>query len=304
MNSLPLSWSTINNSSTSSVILNMWNMSWYALQEIEDFKISKIKNLHTGKNSNILIRGCNKHLVNELEKANFSSLQVGIEAVLNTSKPHFEKKSIRDLIKRGKRNGVIHKIPYSEIAKKKLAELQKLSSHGSEPQLKNLFQTEFNPNHKLFAFIDQNGNWLGAILTSKNSPEKIHTELLLRKRNAPAGIMESLVEYVWNDARINNFDFLSLGEVPFIAGKNKSKDVKSKLLWFIGNKLSFAYNYNGLFNFKNKFNPDWQNIYLCSSSKINFKHLYFVFVQSNFHKLSIFKSLRKMHHLISYKKVF
>lgn len=293
MNSLPLSWSLINSEFTNSRIISNKRIKWFALQDLNandfDYRILT----ETEENKQIVIRGCNIDLTNSLNKIGYSAFQFGMEAILDTSKNHFEKKSLKKLIKRGLRHGKIKKLFYSQENAKQLEEFRKTASHGNEPQLNNLFQTEFNPNNELYAFVDQNDNWLGIILTSRNSTEKIHTELILRKANAPIGIMEALVKYTFEDVKNERYKYLSLGEVPFIKN-NKPVDLKSYIAYKVGLLLNFAYNYRGLYYFKNKFQPQWNELFICTSSKIKINHILFLLYNSNFHKLVFYKTFSRL----------
>ena len=289
MNSLPLSWSIVDDRNLDSTTIINWQIHWPAIKNLTSSGFNTFTNSLIESNKNTLIRGCNKNLKIKLEKKGFSSLHVGYEAILEVDGNPFNKKSIVDLIRRGKRYGKVFTLPYSEINKDKLNHFQHLSSHGREPQLQNLFQMEFTPNHLLNVFCDQNSNWQGAILISKNSESKLHTELLLRKKNAPIGVMETLVEYSFLQAKSNGYKFLSLGEVPFVKSSNTNRNFMSSLVFKMGDLLNFAYNHKGLYNFKNKFNPKWTEVYICGSKDIGIKHLFFLFINSNFHKLLFHK---------------
>jgi glycosyltransferase 2 family protein len=294
MNSLPLSWSIINTDSDNSTIINKWNIKWLALQNLPTAKLSFQFKKEFESNSETIIRGCNSNLTEDLTNYGYSSIQIGMEAVLDTDKNHFEKKSLRELIRRGKRHGKIVNLPFSKQNISRLKEFQKLSSHSKEPQLKNLFQSEFNKQNILYVFEDNDKNWLGAILVSRNTPDKLHTELILRKTESPIGIMEALVQHVFYEAKANNIKQLSLGEVPFSYDNLGFDNAKSFFVIKIGRLLKFAYNYKGLYNFKNKFQPKWEQLFICTSSKTSLKHLFFLAINSNFHKLIFHKLLHSI----------
>ncbi len=290
MNSLPLSWSIINSKTSDSKIIDKWNLRWYALNFVQTSKIQNQIEQLANKKYKTIIRGCNSNLRKTLSQYGFSSIQIGMEAVLKTSQNHFNKKSLKELIKRGHRHGIIEEIKFSEENKSKLNKFKKFTSHAQEPQLKNLFQTDFKGDNYLYVFKKFNNDWLGAILISQNSEEKLHTELILRHSKAPIGIMETLVHYVFNKAKNEGWKELSLGEVPFKIERNKF-DPKLFAIKSAGEILNFAYNHKGLYDFKNKFQPRWENLYICSSSKVNFKHILFILFYSNFHKLITYKLL-------------
>lgn len=304
MNSLPLSWSITDSENYDSKIIDKWNLRWYAINFVHTKKIqTQIEQLAT-KRYETIIRGCNSNLRDTLTKNGFSSLQIGMEAILKTSQNHFCKQSLRELIKRGHRHGIIEKVQFSEENNTKLNEFKVFTSHAKEPQLKNLFQTEFKEDHYLYVFKKFNNEWLGAILISKNSEEKLHTELILRHSKAPIGIMEALVQHVFTEAKNNGWKELSLGEVPFKVDSN-SFDLRLFSIKNAGKIINFAYNHKGLYNFKNKFQPRWEKLYICTSSKVKLKHIIFILFCSNFYKLFTYKlvySIKKYFILFFNKK--
>lgn len=289
MNSLPLSWSIVIKTADNLETIKNRHFEWLATPQVSE---SYLKNEIDGvTEKNLIIRGCNEEHMKHLKGNGFYFSQFGMEAVLDTSEDHFNKKSLMETIRRGKKHGRIIILDFSQKNKLKLEKFRAKTVHGNFPQLKNLFQSEFKPNNLLLVYIDKNEKWLGAILLSKNSKTKLHTELLLRMVNAPVGIMESLVERAFHLAKNMGYKQISLGEVPFISKRNGFDDYVSLLSFHLGKFFSFAYNYDGLYNFKNKFRPSWEEVYICSNKKIRIRHLFFLFSQSQFHKLAIKKLL-------------
>ncbi len=291
MNSLPLSWS-IKDHQTNTLINNrvkVWNLNWLAYQQLNsvDELKQKINNNLTTANEKFLLRGCNNSQQKKLGDLGFSSFQFGMEAVINTDTNPFSKKSLKLLVKRGLRHGEIKLLPYSNENKEKLRSFQKLSRHGEFIQLKNLFHTNFTSQNRLYVLINKEEKWLGAILLSNNSKKKIHTELILKRKNSPVGVIEALIYKIFIDAKKEGFTELSLGEVPFIF--NTKSNIFIKILKTAGSFLQFAYNYKGLYNFKNKFQPQWEPLYICSNNKNKFLDLFLIFYLSNFSKLILQK---------------
>jgi hypothetical protein len=88
------------------------------------------------------------------------------------------------------------------------------------------------------------------------------------------------------------FKEFSLGEVPFVSDSfvsatalNSGQHVKEKVLFCTGHLLKYAYNYDNLFRFKNKFRPVWRPVYVCAP-KMPWSALADMFVESEFHALS------------------
>ena len=235
------------------------------------------------------IRGLSdKHLAG---LQNHESLYIGREAVLKLNFTHFEKKSLKELVRRGKRNGFTEEIEYSPEGINLLDQIKKSCSHSKEPQLRYLFSDNFSKNERFFVFRNKNTIW-GAVVTSVNGKNKVHTELLLRREDAPVGIMEALIHDTYTIlSSEGQFKYFSLGEVPFIYSSSRL-GLKNRLLLKLGRFLKFIYNYEGLYLFKNKFNPDWHDLYIAETNRIKITTLFGIVVKSNLLKLTLFKLKR------------
>ena len=295
MRNLPLSWiySPSHPFQIKPINLLDKNFIWLALAISPTLNfINEIKN-GCGVNK-ILIRGCDEKISEVLFEYGYKRIYSGQEAVLNFSTNHFKKKSLRHLIRRGSRHGKIIEYIYSINVADKLQQFKRQCSHAHEPQLKNLFCTEFSDQMKLYVFEDHRKEWLGAVMVSRNSETKLHTELLLRKWNAPVGIMESLIFHIFENLKNNGIIELSLGEVPFIMSKNRDNiSIKDHIINRIGKSLRCVYNYKGLYNFKNKFNPEWNDIYICGKPNISFINLFLLSLRTNFFRLLLYKLFKK-----------
>ncbi|MEE9429836.1 MAG: phosphatidylglycerol lysyltransferase domain-containing protein [Melioribacteraceae bacterium] len=299
MQTLPLSWSLETNKTETSVTAKYLGekLKWLSVcsfanhtqfYNLIDYSLDK-------QNQNLIIRGCNRNIVEYLKIKGYSATMVGMEAVLETSGNHFEKKSIKQIVKRGLRHGSVIELPYSYNNAQQLEDFKTKTIHAAEPQLENLFQTKFTEDNSLYVLVSKKNIWLGAILVSKNGSEKLHTELILRTKDSPVGVLESILEKIFSEAKNNGMLELSLGEVPFVNNGNNGSIISSSyILRKFGRLLKFAYAYDGLYNFKNKFQPRWDDLYVCSKPKIGFEHLVFLFVKSNFHKLVFYKIKSKM----------
>lgn len=245
-------------------------------------------------NSSFIIRGCNKKLTEKLTQESFDHIIFGKEAVLSFSENHFGKKSLRELIKRGLKKGKVVEVERSDEVIRLLGRLIINSRHGKEPQLKHLFITEFVEETRLFVFVNPRNEWLGAILVSLNSPDKFHTELLLKHNNAPIGIMEALIFAAFKILKNSEKKELSLGEVPFYVDIPITKSFyRDFILNRIAKFFRFAYNYKGLYDFKNKFNPRWDDVYICGYPRLKLSHIAGIIFRSNLLQLIKYKFLHK-----------
>jgi len=247
-----------------------------------------IKELIEKTNGGILIDGCNERFANYLANYGFKILSIGTEAVLNIHNDHFKKKSLKVLIKRGLRKKIFEEISYSTEMRKRLNNFKAECSHGKEPQLKYLFNNEFEPFFRLFVLKDENDKWYGAFMLSNKENNFAQTELILRRRNAPVGVMEALIFSIFNRLKNEKYEFWSLGAVPFTVYDDKLFTMEG-MINFVGRKLRFAYNYKGLYFFKNKFSPTWIEYYFCIKPKLTFYVLIKVLIKTNLHKLIINK---------------
>jgi len=240
------------------------------------------------KNINVFVSGCSTDFAKIFSENNFKTYKASKEAVLYSKTKHFEKKSIKELIRYGRRNGYVIELPYSIENKVKLELFKPECAHGKEPQLKYFFNDQFIPGTRLFVFIESSGDWAGAILTAKIDHAHVRTDLLLRRKDAPKGVMELLIYLIFNKLKSEGMKSWSLGDVPYIVYNSRIFS-KEFFINFTGRKLRFAYNYLGLYNFKNKFNPTWYDSYICINSKFTIITLLKISYISNLVDLIFFK---------------
>ncbi|GAB4296260.1 MAG: hypothetical protein Kow0098_19290 [Ignavibacteriaceae bacterium] len=240
---------------------------------------------------NIFIHGCTSPNARFLMEKGFNSVCIGREAILDLNFNHFSKKSLKELVNRGRKKGFPIELENSAKSRKELCKFKTEYVHAEKPQLKNLFNDKFEKQIRLFVLQDFEGRWLGCISTSLRNKNFVQTEMLLRSKNSPPGVIESLIYYIFNLLRNEGYSYWSLGAVPFIhSGDRKSgwEQIVSKT----GRLLKFAYNYKGLYNFKKKFNPFWSDYFICSGSTITIRILYRLFRDTNLLKLTIHKLFR------------
>lgn len=241
------------------------------------------------KNISVFISGCDAGCANIFSGKNFRTFRAAKEAVLRTGGEHFRKRSIKELIRCGARNGTVKEVEFSITNKMKLELFKPMCTHGKEPQLKYFFNDQFQSDTRLFVFTEKStGEWAGAILTAKINEKHIRTDLLLRRKDAPKGVMELLIYKIFNILKSEGAESWSLGDVPYIVYDSK---FLSKEYWinFTGRRLRYAYNYLGLYNFKNKFNPYWYDSYICTNSSHPLFSLFNIARVSNLMKLILFK---------------
>ena len=241
----------------------------------------------------IFISCCNNEFAEYFSDNHYESIKVGKEAILNLNENHFTNSRLRESIRAELRHGTTCEYIYCQLNVAKLEEFKLVSRHGKEPQLKYFFNVKFTPNNRLFILEDKTGRWLGALLLFKADNEKYKTDLILRRDNAPNGVMEALIYETINRLKSEGYLMWSLGEVPYIVYDSCFLS-KEYFVNTIGRNLKFAYNYSGLYKFKNKFNPTWNDVFICSSRGLNLTILFKVFIRSSLIQLVMQKLLFKI----------
>jgi len=244
-------------------------------------------------NEGMFIDGCNEGVAFELLNNGYEILRTGQEAILSLHYEHFKKKSLKELIRRGCRGKHVEEIPFSSEMKYRLQKFKYECTHGNEPQLKYLFSDKFKSFNRLFVIKDdlslrEKDFWYGAFMLSHKEKNYAQTELILRRKHAPVGVMEALIYSIFNILKKEGYEYWSLGGVPFTVYED-TLFTKEGVINFVGRRLRFAYNYEGLFFFKNKFSPVWIDYYFCVKPKLTFSILLKVLIKTNLHKLIINK---------------
>jgi glycosyltransferase 2 family protein len=286
---LPLSWTNNPGGDKISTIKISKNCIWLnggSFKNIENFT-TLIDNF--SNNKNIVIRGCNRLVVKKLKEKGFSETLFAKEAIIELNKDILitDKllKRINSLLKRGR----IKEIFNSEENNIHFNMFLKLTVHQDMPKLKNLFLDKLSENTRLFIYEINQNQWEGAILISKNSESKMQGEQFFRKKAGMNGVMDALVFQMLKILRNEGYSEFSLGEVPFIATNKAARFSKANLLSFIGKRFQFAYNYQGLHYFKDKFATRWDDIYICTNRKLKFYDLFIMAKKSNLIALAIYK---------------
>lgn len=240
-----------------------------------------------------LIRGCDAEIARHLAGKGCGVMRTGAEGVIDLRSADEPRASVNELVRRGMRRGGVEEIPFTELHARGVSQFAGRTAYGDKPYLTYLFRSRFDPGTRCFVFRAVNGKWLGVITVSRARDSRAHTELILRDKNAPPGVMEALVAGVMKMLGDEGYEKLSLGEVPFVAPGNGDPDpvhsdlsLKEKVLFRTGSLLKFAFNYKGLYRFKNKFNPEWSPVYICAAPALSYSALADLFIVSRYLDLS------------------
>ncbi len=242
-----------------------------------------------------LLRGCSYELAKHFQTKGHEILRTGAEGVVDLDNINTVSKSVLDLAKRGSKWGSIEEIRLSKSNCERVSQFIKHTPHGSKPQLNYLFNNSFDTNTRCFVMSTPDDIWLGVLTISTSSDDSCHTEMILRNENAPVGVMELLIYSVMNIYKQEGYKYFSLGEVPFVTpkgmkainnGVNIKQSTQQCLVFTIGHLIRYAFNYKGLFDFKNKFNPKWKPVYICAAPKVQFSALIDLFCETGYLELS------------------
>jgi len=296
IDTIPLSWlrSDITHPRFKSVRLPLSGLTWIhsasiplelSFEEVYAYLVDRF-------GDGILIRGCRAEIAEFLLSKGFGAVRTGAEAMIDLGNRTKTPSSARESSRRGRRWGRVEEVPFTEACAERVSRFRSVSAHGGKPQLRYLYHAGFDPLTRCFAFRAPGDAWLGAVTISMSSESSAHTEMILRDRNSPTGVMEALFAGIMNKLKGEGLRLFSLGEVPFVsragAGTvhltNGSRIIE-KLLFSTGRVLRYAYDFEGLYKFKDKFRPDWEPVYVCAP-KVSWSALADMFVESRFYALS------------------
>ena len=241
-----------------------------------------------------LLRGCSSQIADYFQKKGHEVLRTGAEGVVDLENLDNLSKSVFDLVDRGSKWGNVEEIPLTQINCMRVSQFFEHTPYAAKPHLNYLFNNSFDSNTRCFVMSSPEGSWLGVLTVSISSENSSHTEMILRKNNAPVGIMELLLHSVMHIYRDEGYKYFSLGEVPFISPQGMDEVINTKvkrstqeyLIFKAGRLLRYAFNYKGLFEFKNKFTPEWKPVYICAAPKLQFRALMDLFCETGYLELS------------------
>ena len=218
-----------------------------------------------------IIRGCTPEMARFFSARHCHIMRTGAEAVLDPgNRNHFQKKTVRASLTRGGKQGFVEELKFDDVNRQRLEAFRSDTIHADKPQLRNLFREKPSSHCRLFVFRSHSGIWLGAMTLSARGRNAIHTELMLRHRQAPGDIMESLVAGIFEILCHEKIGEWSLGEVPFMhlmQGNQDELNHMEKLTLSVAQWSRHAYNFEGLYRFKSKFAPQWRPVMLCTDTE-------------------------------------
>ncbi|MBD2870308.1 phosphatidylglycerol lysyltransferase domain-containing protein [Paenibacillus arenilitoris] len=206
------------------------------------------------------------------------SIKIGEEARINLTGFHTNGKQwlkLRNRLNKFERGGYAFEVLHPPYAEPFLNRLQAISDEWLQgrseksfsvgafsPEYINRFPVAVltGPDGTCEAFASIAGDH-GPIAASSDAgagaaSRRITVDLMRYAKACPHGTMDVLFLSLFKWARENGFDVCSLGMAPFA---NADDSFIVRLLYNYANKL---YNFKGLYDYKNKFSPEWEDVYV------------------------------------------
>jgi len=235
-----------------------------------------------------LVRGCCHSAAVFLSRKGGGVLKTGAEALLDPRNGHLGKRSLSALVRQAGKKGTTVEVPLDDDNLLRLSELRREGRHGSKPQLEHVFRTVPCSRCRCFAFVSGNGSWLAAMTVTMRDERCAHTELMVKRAESPACVMEGLVAGVFSRFGEEGVREWSLGEVPFLSSRSSRRSgsrPEDLLLAVTAGVSRHVYDADGLYRFKNKFTPRWRDVYLCASRGLSLQTLVDLAVETRYARL-------------------
>ncbi len=200
------------------------------------------------------------------------SMVIGQEAVMDLKTFTLEgkdRKSMRNAVNSLQKKGFITKVYEAPI---KGGLLQKLKLVSDE-WLISMDREELVFSQGMFDWDELKEQ---TIITLENADEQVLAflniipdyakgeatyDLIRKTADAPGGNMDVLIIELINYCKQHGYEYLNLGLAP-MSGIDKARDLPERTIKFAYEKIQQFRHYKGLRDFKEKFDPEWQNKYL------------------------------------------
>ena len=212
---------------------------------------------------------CDLPLYKSLKK---KSLLIGQEAILNLqtfTTDGGKMKSIRNALKKTESTGCVFKINHPPIKAGLMQKLEQVSDEWLEvmereelgftqgffvPEIlsSNIIMTVENAEEKVVAFLN--------IVPDYNGKEATY-DLIRKSKDAPGGVLDFLMVNMFLYLKEQGFESVNLGLAP-LAGIEKAENITQRTIKYAYDNLRRFSHFKGLYEYKDKFMPEWQNRYL------------------------------------------
>ena len=206
--------------------------------------------------------------------AGLRSLKIGEEAIVSLAGFQLaggEMKSLRTSVNKMTRLGYSQEIVQPPHSQEFLDQLEIISNewmlerNGKEMKFSmGWFDRTYLNTTPVLVVKDQEGKIIAfANLVSEYQNRELAVDLMRHLSNAPAGVMDYLFVSMISYAKDQGFATFNLGLSGLAGvGESTSDPAIEKAMHFIYTSVRTAYSFRGLHNFKQKFNPTWEERYL------------------------------------------
>ena len=210
-----------------------------------------------------------KGIYESLEK---KLLPIGEEAWVNLENWSMEgsdKRALRNIVHKFNRLGYTFRVHPAPQTGAFLQQLQSVSDEWLKDKQRSeivfsqgLFDEKELKNQTILSLDDPEGKVAGFVnLVPGGSPDKANFDLMRSTDDAPGGTMDVIFVNMFEYLRSEGFRTCTLGMVP-LSGIVKPENVEERVIKLAYEKIRQFSHYRGLHSFKDKFEPDWEMMYL------------------------------------------
>lgn len=227
---------------------------------------------------NIVFYEINKENLNYYLDVGLKIFKIGEEAIVDLRNFTLEgssQRKLRYIYNKGIKMGITFEIVKFENVKDELKEISDSwlkSKSGSEKEFSlGKFDEEYLSKFEI-AVLKYEGKIIAfANIWKTYGKEELSIDLMRYNNEAPTGSMEFLFISLMLWGKQEGYKSFSLGMAPLSGLENrKNSSFWNKFGSFIFKNGGNFYNFIGLKNFKNKFNPKWKPKYIAISGNFNF----------------------------------
>lgn len=235
----------------------------------------------------------------QYKQAGFEAICIGDEGIVNLNAFSLEGKSgkpLRTPMNRLVKSGHIFKILQPPIPDPILAELRAISDewlttmHGTEKRFSlGWFEDDYIRSTPIGAVYTADG-WISAFanVVPEFKKNNITIDLMRRRREVEPGTMEFLFVSLFLWAREQDYEGFDLG-LSGLAGVGEKQDdpAVERFMHFIYENINQFYNFKGLHEFKEKFQPVWSPRYLIFPSSTTLAQAWLAVMRANSGEIDI-----------------
>ena len=173
-------------------------------------------------------------------------------------------------------------------------------SHGS--RLRHVvgeFCGKLGPGQRLFTARNEKTNQIEAFVVCNPSlgGKRWVLECFRRRPDATRGVISFLLHQIMQQLKDEGVQEADLCMVPFVNCEKPLKNdhwLSRKSLSFMGNKLNWIYDCQGLYHFKSRFRPEFRDLHVCVHPDINAGWIHYMVVECGFLKINFTNVFRQM----------